>query len=563
MKLHPHSLLPLIVVGLAPAAAAQARMTFSIDRASASALTPSCAGGAILRGSDILTPSTASLRAEPYHSAKPCIAIPAGVGAGSLGLPPVALFEVDALSYGSDAALTANIRPGSIWFSVDRSSRGQFQTAQYQPSLRIEWFLDDAAGSLFCDAAPLSFPFAPPFTLGRQIEVVDGNGFPSGAGYTSPSLGLREPVGDNLDAFDVGAAGAFVFFSVDSLLIDPCTGIAGTGTGQALALPPAAILRSNLSGNPPQIWATPAQLGLDVLGLGSDDLDALAIANTGSPNYDAMDAPFGWLGGAADMVLFSVRKGSAVIGMPDSLMGQPIEPGDILMPRSPGGVSPFPAIAIPAEALGLATHRAMTSYLCGTVDVADDLDALDTLQQAIRDCNANGIEDALDIVLGALDDTNRNGVADNCDLYPPSSTYCTAGTSTNGCVAAISSTGAASASNTLTLQLRANNLEGQKNGIFFYGINGSISTPWGPGSSSFLCVKAPQQRMSAQSTNGTTGACDGAMAQDFNNFVLAAPGAVGAPFSAGDEVWAQAWYRDPPAPKTTNLSDALHFTVIP
>jgi hypothetical protein len=53
------------------------------------------------------------------------------------------------------------------------------------------------------------------------------------------------------------------------------------------------------------------------------------------------------------------------------------------------------------------------------------------------------------------------------------------------------------------------------------------------------------------------------MAQDFNNFVLAAPGAVGAPFSAGDEVWAQAWYRDPPAPKTTSLSNALHFTVTP
>jgi hypothetical protein len=35
------------------------------------------------------------------------------------------------------------------------------------------------------------------------------------------------------------------------------------------------------------------------------------------------------------------------------------------------------------------------------------------------------------------------------------------------------------------------------------------------------------------------------------------------PFSAGAQVWAQARFRDPPAPKTTNLSDALAFTVLP
>lgn len=563
MKLPTQSFFPLFVVGFAPAALAQVEMTFSVDRGSMTALTPSCGVGPLIRGSDILIPSTPSGLAEPYHSSKPCIAIPAGAGAGSLGLPVNPLLELDALSYGSDQMIGPNIRPGSVWFSVDRSSRGSFQPPAYQPSLRIEWFLDDAAGSMFSDTGLPALPFSVPFGLGKQIEVVDGNGYPSAWGYTSPSLGLREPVGDELDAFDVGPIGAMVYFSVDTSFVDPCTNVAGSGTAALTGFAPGAILRSNLSGNAPQVWATPAQLGLDGFGLGTDDLDALAIANNGGPGYDAVDVPLGWVGGGGDMVLFSVRKGSAVIGMPDSLYGQAIEPGDVLMPRLPGGVSPFPAIAIPAEALGLTTHRALTSFPCGTADVADDLDALDTLQQALRDCNGNNIEDALDIVLGLVDDTNRNGIADGCDPFPPVATYCTAGTTTNGCTANMSSTGLASASGVTTLQLHANNLEGQKSALFFYGISGSNNVPWGPNSSSFLCVKTPVQRMTATQSGGNAGACDGAISLDFSNFVLGSPGALGAPFAAGDDVWTQAWFRDPPAPKTTNLSNALRFTVIP
>ncbi|MCF6329546.1 MAG: hypothetical protein L3J02_07095, partial [Henriciella sp.] len=51
--------------------------------------------------------------------------------------------------------------------------------------------------------------------------------------------------------------------------------------------------------------------------------------------------------GDTDMVLFSVRRGSPVVGMPDSIFGIPIADGDILttpLPTSMGGVSPFPGI---------------------------------------------------------------------------------------------------------------------------------------------------------------------------------------------------------------------------
>jgi hypothetical protein len=50
---------------------------------------------------------------------------------------------------------------------------------------------------------------------------------------------------------------------------------------------------------------------------------------------------------------------------------------------------------------------------------------------------------------------------------------------------------------------------------------------------------------------------------DWNAFIATNPGALGNPFLAGQAVYAQGWFRDPPAPKTTSLSNALKFTVCP
>jgi hypothetical protein len=73
----------------------------------------------------------------------------------------------------------------------------------------------------------------------------------------------------------------------------------------------------------------------------------------------------------------------------------------------------------------------------------------------------------------------------------------------------------------------------------------------------------PTQRTAAQLSGGTAGACDGALSIDWNAYLAANPGALGAPFVGGETVWSQAWFRDPPASKTTNLSDGLRFTVCP
>ena len=41
------------------------------------------------------------------------------------------------------------------------------------------------------------------------------------------------------------------------------------------------------------------------------------------------------------------------------------------------------------------------------------------------------------------------------------------------------------------------------------------------------------------------------------------PTTLGNPFAVGQDVFVQGWYRDPPAVKTTNLSNALKLTVRP
>jgi hypothetical protein len=141
--------------------------------------------------------------------------------------------------------------------------------------------------------------------------------------------------------------------------------------------------------------------------------------------------------------------------------------------------------------------------------------------------------------------------------------YCTAGTSSHGCVPSIGSVGTPSVAAASGFTISVSALEGQRSGILFYGVNGPQASPWAAGSTSFLCVKAPVQRMSVQTSGGTAGACDGAIGQDWLAFVAANPGCLGAPFASGDVVHAQGWYRDPAAPKTTNLTDALEFTLQP
>jgi len=144
-------------------------------------------------------------------------------------------------------------------------------------------------------------------------------------------------------------------------------------------------------------------------------------------------------------------------------------------------------------------------------------------------------------------------------------TYCTAGTTSNGCTASINANHNPSVALANACNISVAGAEGQKSGIVFYGINntGFVPGPWASGSASLLCVKHPTQRTPIQNSGGTFGLCDGAFALDWNAFQTAHPTALGNPWSAGSKVYVQAWFRDPPAVKSTNLSNALELTYQP
>jgi hypothetical protein len=152
------------------------------------------------------------------------------------------------------------------------------------------------------------------------------------------------------------------------------------------------------------------------------------------------------------------------------------------------------------------------------------------------------------------------------DCFGSFNVYCTAGTSLSGCVPTIAGSGVPSASAASGFSISLSNSEGNKQGLLFYGMNGQnlSGTPWGVGSSSTLCVKAPTQRTPLQPLSGTAGQCNASYNIDWNAYMAANPGSVGNPRTVGQSFDAQYWYRDNTAAvKSTSLSDGLHFTLAP
>ena len=141
---------------------------------------------------------------------------------------------------------------------------------------------------------------------------------------------------------------------------------------------------------------------------------------------------------------------------------------------------------------------------------------------------------------------------------PAAEVYCTAGSTSSGCQAALSTLGAPSASAGSGFVVLAGEVEGGVQGLFFWG-RSAQALPW-QGGSSTLCVAAPQKRTGVQSSGGTPGACNGTFALDFNGWMQANPAK--AP-QVGERVYLQAWFRDPPSPGQTSLSDAVSFSICP
>ena len=359
------------------AGAASAEPTFSIDFQGPSLGIPDGFFGVPVTDGDILTTSPPGPPGPnaplPGPLPPPGIeigALPGAVGAvaGGLGILPGApgLLELDALSYGRDQG-------DQLFFSVDEFAAGV-------PTSPVDVFTEGVAGAAEASADVFVYlgPVvpAPPGPPIGNAAAIDGDGLaPSGL----PGLGLIEPnpptvgaipdPGDNLDGLDMDTTFADltgpVFFSLDSAFpdfLEPFPVNSGTAIGNGFS---GADVLLSFAGAAPVVAIPAALLGLDLLGFDTDDLDALV--------YDDADGTLSLT--PPDTIYFSVRRGSAVIGAPDSLFGVPIEEGDVLGIPTAAGLPP--SLVIAAELMGLGTLRSGTAGPFGP----DDLDALDVIGQ--------------------------------------------------------------------------------------------------------------------------------------------------------------------------------------
>jgi len=405
-------------------------ITFSIDFQGPTNGVPDSFSGIPIDGGSILTPFPPGPPGPNWPASGPLpppgmevhsMAPPAPVTGRHLGITPTALGykELDALSYGRDPLDVPFPDPNRRRFHI--FSVDEFATGLPGSAVRAEGALGNMEAS--ADTFKLEksqFP-APP-APGTNLPFTDGNGIaPSG----QPGVGLIEPnpptplsyvfpptgpapdprdPGDNLDAVDIKTTPADlagpIYFSLDSGFADPLETFFGppnTGTAVANGFVGGDVIVNPAPGGPNALYAAAAILGL--ADDDSDDLDALKLGENGIDGYQESIVPFDWLTGATDMLLFSVRRNSTVIGMLDSIFGIPIEEGDILTtPCVAGTVLPdgtvcaggaTPGIFTAAEVLGLATVRGGTgaSYgipnpRAGGQDVwADDLDAYDQVPE--------------------------------------------------------------------------------------------------------------------------------------------------------------------------------------
>lgn len=563
-----------------PPAAAQ--VTFSIDLGGPTTRLPLG-----LSAADVLLPAAGVPTLGPL--VPPFPVVPPGPGGLGIAVLPA---EVDGLSYGLDGPALPGGPPARFWFSVDEFANG-IPGAPLPPALWTEGAPFgapagglDAGADVFVEPFPMPpGPLMPFMGPAAHVGALDGNGWRSSvSNFGYPGLGMLEfnppgpppDLGDNLDALDVdGPIGVMGFFySLDSRFVDPMTGLPNSGSALANGYVGGDVIRSFPPGTPPVVYAPAPLLGLDLLaGPDTDDLDALAVFENGLLGYQPSMTPYDWLGGASDMLFFSVRRGSAVVGAPDCFFGIPIEPGDILVPPFPGGLSPFPGIFIAAENLGLATVRSGFPWPFG-----DDMDALDVIQPGlvVLDCNGNGQEDVIDIVTGFDGDCNGNGVPDRCDIafgascdsngdsvpdecqFSGVTPYCVAKVNSQGCTPLIWALGTPSATCNQRYDITAVNMVSNKATILLYGF-APAATPFYGG---ILCIGPPVRRTPATNSGGVwpPNNCTGASTFDFNSRIQSG---IDPALVQGATVYTQFWGRDKAASFAVSLSDALRFTIAP
>lgn len=150
----------------------------------------------------------------------------------------------------------------------------------------------------------------------------------------------------------------------------------------------------------------------------------------------------------------------------------------------------------------------------------------------------------------------------NCQSFPPPLTYCTAGTTSNGCSPAITSLGVPSASESHGFFVGASQVRNRKPGLLIYGLTGRDATPFYGG---VLCVHPPLKRTPITFAGGNAlpaDDCSGTFSLDMNAFASGLGGGHPDPALAlaGVVVDCQWWSRDP---TETCLSNALEYVIEP
>ncbi|MCC6409875.1 MAG: hypothetical protein IT453_22165 [Planctomycetes bacterium] len=496
--------------------------------------------------------------------------------------------ELDALSDGAEPLLLppspSNHQKRRFWFSVDEYAVGIVGPPPVHAQVATEFLVGDSASDVFMDTGLPAGPLPPGVVAPDNVGAIDGDGVPGTTGFVYPGLGVIEPnppqlpqqlpnQGDNVDALDVGNWSPFpplgAFFSLDAGFVDPLTGSPYSGSAVIENKRPGDILRVAAAGSTITTYAGATQLGLDLVsGVASDDLDGLVVHENGVPGFQPSKKPYDWMPSSdapgTDMVLFSVRRGSAVIGQPDSIFGLPIEPGDILttpLDTAQGGLSPFPGIFIAAENLGLRTQR-------GGAMLGDELDALELLGDPWYDCNKNGIDDAVDIANGTSVDANNNGIPDECETKILRFCWCTneaapcsnidndSGCANSTGVGATLNTGGTSSVGADDLTIGVSNMPNNVNGILFMGDDWNLPTPFKDGA---RCVYGSIFRYPVQSSGPTGSMTFGpGLAAYSSGWPLGT-------ITAGSTWYFQGWYRNQTGPcgTGTNLSNAVQVDFVP
>ena len=137
----------------------------------------------------------------------------------------------------------------------------------------------------------------------------------------------------------------------------------------------------------------------------------------------------------------------------------------------------------------------------------------------------------------------------------PTTTYCTPKMNSQGCLPAIGSSGSPSLASS-SLVVTASNVLNNKVGLLFWGYAQSNN----PFQGGIKCVASPTKRTPTQGSGGNPPPddCSGAYAFTFDSAYMANKG-----IGLGDTIFCQWWSRDPSAPFTTGLTNALAFTVCP